>query len=169
MKEQNFDLYGDPIPKKCSNPMKMAYCPKKHKDDNGQRTGEEHGLVKWTSHWSNRRQKQIYECSVCHNERSKKKNQKEKEQNGKIPEKVKQSMFANQISKNLPCPDCGKTSDRILEYQSGGRKHVWNIDHIDTDGPSTSDNLRVICQWCNKKKGNKKTHVVNTTGGVLDV
>ena len=76
-------------------------------------------------------------------------------------------MFSNHISKNLPCPECGKTADRIDEYRSG-RDHVWNIDHIDPDGPATPDNLRVVCQWCNKKKYNKKTYV-RTTNGALDV
>ena len=154
MKAQRMDLYGDPIPEKRSNPTKMQYC--KH-----------HGLVKWTSHWSRKRQNWKYECSVCHGERSRKKYKKEKEQGGRIPDDLRQSMFSNHISKNLPCPDCGKTADQIDEYRSG-RDHVWNVDHIDPDGPATLSNLRVVCQWCNKKKYNKKTYV-RTTSGALDV
>jgi len=155
MKAQKMDLYGDPIPEKRSNPKMMKYCKR-------------HGLVKHTSYRSKSQQTLVYQCSVCHGERSRKKYKKEKEQGGIIDEKVKQSMFANHISKNLPCPDCGKRGDQISMYEAGNRKHVWNIDHIDPDGPSTLSNLRVVCQWCNKKKYNKKTYV-RTTSGALDV
>jgi len=169
MKEQNFDLYGNPIPQKRSNPTKMQYCYKKHRDEYGERTGEEHGVVKWTSSWRRSLQKYTYECSVCHYERTKKKHQKEMKQGGKISDKDRQAMFNNHRSKDLPCPDCGKREQQLEKYRAGNRNHVWNIDHIDPDGTDASENVRVVCHWCNKKKGDKKTHVVSSIGGVLDV
>lgn len=53
----------------------------------------------------------------------------------------------------LTCAMCGVTAGEIDPYNST-RKITLHVDHIDPDGPTTDDNLRILCHNCNEGRSN---------------
>lgn len=49
------------------------------------------------------------------------------------------------------CYSCGRGTDDKNPLNPN-RNTVLNVDHIDADGPSTPENLRVLCSACNSGK-----------------
>ena len=57
---------------------------------------------------------------------------------------------------------CGVTAGETDPYNPG-RKIRLHVDHINPDGPTTDDNLRVLCHNCNEGRSNLAIpHTPNT-------
>lgn len=53
----------------------------------------------------------------------------------------------------LTCGMCGVTAGEPDPYNPN-RKVTLHVDHIDPDGPTVDDNLRVLCHNCNEGRSN---------------
>ena len=139
------DLWGDLLPVEIfdgkSNPRMLKKC--KH-----------HGWDYFTSHFSTSKNKTLYECPSCHDERGVAYRKRKKETGGTLSDLVRSQMFKIHREQKLSCPVCNRYEHEIDLYKFG-RTHPWHVDHIDPNGGNSLSNLRIICQECNTKKNNK--------------
>lgn len=68
--------------------------------------------------------------------------------------KIDKTQRARILDRNgLTCAMCGITAGEPDPYNLD-RKITLHIDHINPDGPTTDDNLRVLCHNCNEGRSN---------------
>jgi 5-methylcytosine-specific restriction endonuclease McrA len=68
--------------------------------------------------------------------------------------KIDKAQRARILERNgLTCAMCGATAGEPDPYNPN-RKIQLHIDHIDPDGRTTDDNLRVLCHNCNEGRSN---------------
>lgn len=72
----------------------------------------------------------------------------------RLSHKIDKTQRARILERNgYTCSMCGLQAGDPDPYNPG-RKVVLHIDHIDPDGPTVDDNLRVLCHNCNEGRGN---------------
>ena len=68
--------------------------------------------------------------------------------------KIDKAQRARILERNgMTCSMCGITAGEPDPYNSN-RKITLHVDHVDPDGPTTDDNLRVLCHNCNEGRSN---------------
>jgi 5-methylcytosine-specific restriction endonuclease McrA len=77
--------------------------------------------------------------------------------------KIDKTQRARILDRNgLTCAMCGITAGEPDPYNPN-RKITLHIDHINPDGPTIDDNLRVLCHNCNEGRSNLAIpHTQNT-------
>jgi len=89
------------------------------------------------------------------------------ERKPRFAHKIDKTQRARILDRNgLTCAMCGVTAGEPDQYNSN-RKITLHVDHIDPDGPTTDDNLRVLCHNCNEGRSNLVTPLAPSTLTVI--
>jgi 5-methylcytosine-specific restriction endonuclease McrA len=76
------------------------------------------------------------------------------ERKPRFAHKIDKAQRARILERNgLTCAMCGTTAGEPDPYNSN-RKIALHIDHINPDGETVDDNLRVLCHNCNEGRSN---------------
>ena len=76
------------------------------------------------------------------------------ERTPRFSHKVDKTTRARILERNgLTCAMCGSMASDVDPY-APHRKIRLHIDHVDPDGPTVDDNLRVLCNNCNEGRSN---------------
>ena len=76
------------------------------------------------------------------------------ERSPRFSHKIDKVQRARILERNgLTCAMCGATAGNPDPY-SPGRKIRLHVDHINPDGPTIDENLRVLCNNCNEGRSN---------------
>lgn len=76
------------------------------------------------------------------------------ERQPRFSHRIDKTQRARILDRNgLTCGMCGVTAGEVDPYNTT-RKISLQVDHINPDGPTTDDNLRVLCHNCNEGRSN---------------
>lgn len=89
------------------------------------------------------------------------------ERSPRFSHKVDKVQRARILERNgLTCAMCGATAGDPDPYMPG-RKIRLHVDHINPDGPTIDENLRVLCNNCNEGRSNLAVPPVPNTLSIL--
>jgi len=89
------------------------------------------------------------------------------ERSPRFSHKIDKVQRARILERNgLTCAMCGATAGDPDPYNPS-RKITLHVDHIDPDGPTTDENLRVLCHNCNEGRSNLVTPPLPNTLSII--